>query len=159
MPDDVRHPSRPDLYETDFHAWAEAQAALIQALGEAGRLPPELDWARLAEEMGDLGKSELRGAESLVRAIIVHLTLIEASRSEEPVRHWRAEVAAFQQDLAGYLTPTIRAKLQAKLDQLHAEALKLAALKLAAHEPATPPPSPARRWTMPEILGAPGAPT
>lgn len=155
MADDLRRPVAPDLYDADFYAWAQAQAALIQSLGKEGRLPPDLDWARLAEEVGDLGKSDLRGAESLVRNIIVHLALIEAGTREEPKRHWRAEILAFQQDLRAYLTPSIRRKLQDSLETLHQDGLSLATAKLAAQEPGVEPPSPTLHWPLDTLLGKP----
>lgn len=152
MADDIR--PLPDLYEADFYAWTQAQAALIARLGRSGRLPEALDWPRLAEEVGDLGKSDLRGAESLVRNIIVHLALLQAAQRQEPMRHWRAEVLAFRQDLRARLTPSIRRKLMDTLEMLHQDGLALAEAKLAAHEPEAQPPSSALRWTLEDILGA-----
>lgn len=60
--------SPSELYERDFHAWTQQQAELLNSQAAAG-----LDWANLAEEIGDLGKSEKRELESRLQALLAHL--------------------------------------------------------------------------------------
>jgi hypothetical protein len=46
---------RPDLYETPFLLWTQAQAeALRRRMRGGGRI----DWERVAEEVEDLGEAE-----------------------------------------------------------------------------------------------------
>ena len=45
-----------ELYEQDFVAWTEKQAAQIRAAADAQSNLP-IDWLNLAEEIEDLGKS------------------------------------------------------------------------------------------------------
>ena len=49
-----------DLYEADFLLWTERQAAELRALAHSCRdLPNALDLDHIAEEIEDLGRSEL----------------------------------------------------------------------------------------------------
>jgi hypothetical protein len=56
------------LYEQDYTAWAEANAALLKA----GRFDA-IDIEHLLEELSDMGKSEQRGLESRLRVLLTHL--------------------------------------------------------------------------------------
>ena len=59
------------------------------------RLPPvgnQLDIENIAEEIEDLGRSDLRTARSLCQHIIEHLLKLEYSGLEEPADHWRDEI-------------------------------------------------------------------
>jgi len=77
------------LYEDDFFAWTQEQAALLRRLRpRSNRLDPQL----IAEEIEALGKSELRSAQSLCEHIIERLLKLEYSGHEEPAEHWRAEI-------------------------------------------------------------------
>ncbi len=62
------------LYDQDFFSWTQEQAELLRR-AEAMRLnaPPELDWANLAEEIEDLGKSQQRELYSRYKILILHL--------------------------------------------------------------------------------------
>jgi hypothetical protein len=61
-------PARASLYETDIHAWAMEQAALIRRLAPEG-----LDVENLAEEIEALGGRERREIESRLEVLLVHL--------------------------------------------------------------------------------------
>jgi hypothetical protein len=56
------------LYETDFYAWTQEQAARLEA-----RDADALDWAHLAEEVTDVGASQYAAVSSAVYQILVHL--------------------------------------------------------------------------------------
>jgi hypothetical protein len=83
------------LYETDFHAWAEDQAARLRAWPEHLR-PNGIDIANIAEEIEDLGRSEARSFESLLTQIVLHLLKLELHPAQENRAHWCKEVAAFR---------------------------------------------------------------
>jgi Domain of unknown function DUF29 len=100
--------SRDALYEQDFYAWTQRQAALLRRLPNAGN---ELDLEHIAEEIGDLGKSDLRAAQSLCRHIIEHFLRLEYSGLEPPAEHWRDEIVEWRVQLAQILTRSIEAKL------------------------------------------------
>jgi Domain of unknown function DUF29 len=56
------------LYDTDFHAWANEQAALLRA----GRLS-EADIENIAEEIESMGRSEKRELVSRLTVLLLHL--------------------------------------------------------------------------------------
>jgi hypothetical protein len=67
-------PALSPSYDQDFYGWTQHQARLLRAADQNGSHVPEgLDLAHLAEEVEDLGKSELRGTVSLIQQIMVHL--------------------------------------------------------------------------------------
>jgi hypothetical protein len=113
MADDLQRPT-PDLYETDYVAWAEAQAAALRARG-AGR--NALDYDNLAEEVADLGKSEIHACESQIANIIEHLLKIEFVGPIQALPHWRKEVRGFRRQLNRHLTRTIENRLRPRLAQ------------------------------------------
>ena len=70
-----------------------------------------IDAENVAEEIEDLGRSELRTAQSLVEHTIEHLLKLEFSGLAEPADHWRDEVVEWRLRLDTTLTPGIAAKL------------------------------------------------
>jgi Domain of unknown function DUF29 len=56
------------LYEQDYYAWTEQQAALLQA----GRFT-EIDLAHLIEEVEDMGRSQRRAVKSALLVVLIHL--------------------------------------------------------------------------------------
>ena len=116
MADDLTTPAR-DLYDQDFVAWTEAQAAALRAR-TAGH--NALDHDRLAEEIEDLGKSDTRACRSLLDRIIEHLIKLEAFPDDQAAGHWRREVRVFRRDLADILTATIRHRLEPRLPEMFA---------------------------------------
>jgi Domain of unknown function DUF29 len=96
------------LYEEDFYAWTQQQAELLR------RLPPlgnELDLEHIAEEIEDLGRSDLRATQSLCEHIIEHLLKLEYSGLEDPADHWRDEIVEWRLQLEKIVTHSIVAKL------------------------------------------------
>ncbi|WP_396594561.1 DUF29 domain-containing protein [Brevundimonas sp. R86498] len=121
MADDLIRPAN-DLYDRDYVAWAESQAAALRA-GAAGHRA--LDYDHLAEEIEDLGKSEQRACRSLVERIIEHMLKLEFIRSANDVTHWQGEILAFRDRLDDTLTPTIRIRIQHDLPLLTARQIRL----------------------------------
>ena len=63
----------PDgLYERDVLAWSQHQADLLRRLGRGERVN-DVDWTNIAEEIEDVGLSELHSVESFLTLILVHL--------------------------------------------------------------------------------------
>ena len=100
--------STESLYEEDFYAWTQQQAELLRHLPAIGN---ELDLEHIAEEIEDLGRSELRAAQSLCEHIIEHLLKLEYSGLDEPADHWRDEIVEWRLQLEKVLTRSIEAKL------------------------------------------------
>src|SRR5216110_2698726 len=102
--DDVSH----SLYDEDFYAWTQEQAELLRRGGAGAN---RLDVALIAEEIEDLGKSELHACQSLCEHIIEHLLKLEYSGLDEPTRHWRQEIVEWRLQLGRKLTRSITAKM------------------------------------------------
>jgi hypothetical protein len=96
------------LYEEDFYAWTQQQAELLRRLPVAGN---ELDLEHIAEEIEDLGRSDLRAAQSLCEHIIEHFLKLEYSGLKEPADQWRDEIVEWRLQLEKILTRSIEAKL------------------------------------------------
>jgi hypothetical protein len=117
------------LYDEDFYAWTQEQAALLRRLPTiSNRLDAEI----IAEEIEDLGRSEVRSAQSLCEHIIEHLLKLEYSGLTEPAAHWQREIIEWRLQLEKTLTRSITAKLD--LPDRYRSALRL----LRREEPTMP---------------------
>lgn len=112
------------LYEDDFYAWTQEQAELLRR-GPAGA--NRLDYDLIAEEIEDLGRSELSAAQSPCEPIIEHFLKLEYSGLAEPAGHWRREIVEWRTQLDNKLTRSIIAKLD--LPDRYRAALRLLRLE------------------------------
>ncbi len=71
------------LYDDDFYDWTQQQAELLRRGPAAAN---RLDYDLIAEEIEDLGQSELHACQSLCEHIIEHLLKIEYSGLTDPAR-------------------------------------------------------------------------
>ena len=99
------------LYESDFAQWRTVTAELIRA----GRFA-EIDAARLAEEIEDLGKSERRELHNRIARIIEHLlklSLMAGPLLDQNRRGWLASIGRQQRELRDLFhdSPSLRAGL------------------------------------------------
>lgn len=120
-----------DLYERDFVAWTEEQAARIKAA--AGTHPNLLiDWDRVAEEIEDLGKSTARELENRLATIIEHLLKLQHSPAEEPRGGWAGTVARARAQAERLMeeSPSLRAKLDVSLRRANRTAAKTVGVEL-----------------------------
>ena len=100
---------RRALYDEDIYAWAQQQAEVLRRLAQTRRdLPNELDLENVAEEIEDVGKSELREVESFIRLILIHLLKAASASQARSYRKWEKEIRVFRADLAKNLTPAMR---------------------------------------------------
>ena len=88
-----------DLYDTDFLLWSERQADLLRRRA-AGELvnDAEFDWLNVAEEIEDVGRSQLRAVESHLAQALLHDLKAEAWPLSREVPHWRAEARGHRDD-------------------------------------------------------------
>jgi hypothetical protein len=112
------------LYETDYYAWTLDQAERLRRLAGDNRI----DAGHLAEEVEDLGKSELYSVFSFVERVLEHFLKIEFSGLFDPQRHWRLEIRGFRLRLRRRLTPSMRPKLEAAMMDIYEQA-RIEALK------------------------------
>ena len=134
------------LYDVDFYRWTQEQAALLrQVPGERINLP--IDWTHAAEEIEDMGRSDLRAVNSHIGVILEHLLKLEHSPAGNPRDGWIETVARCRGDVSRILddSPSLRRKLPERWLKEYALARRSAVRGLArdgvgAEEiPAAPP--------------------
>jgi hypothetical protein len=121
-----------DLYDEDFYAWTQQQAEALRTHFQGDN---RLDVEHLAEEVEDLGKSELHAIESFIEHIIAHLLKLDYSGQAPPRAHWRAEILNFRQNIERKISPSIRRRVARELDELYRRARQTAAVGALVHEP------------------------
>jgi Domain of unknown function DUF29 len=142
-----------DLYERDFYLWTQAQAEALRA--EARRREGgsnAVEWELVAEEIEDMGKSDLRECYSRVETIIEHLFKLAWSRHGDPIGGWRNTIFRERIAIELLLSPSLRPKLEASLQQRHQRALRLAESSFELNEPDAARDA-TLSWSLPQILG------
>jgi len=144
------------LYEEDFYAWTQEQAAALRRLA-AERWNGPLDLEHLAEEVEDLGKEQRNAVRSQLRRIIEHRLKLAYSPATAPRPGWRASILEALADIEDRITPTIRRDLEAYLPVLYGRGRELAALGLVAHGEGDAAARIPERcpWTLDELLAPP----
>ncbi|HZB37238.1 MAG TPA: DUF29 domain-containing protein [Beijerinckiaceae bacterium] len=118
---------RRSLYDDDIYAWAQQQAEVLRRLAETGRdLPNELDLENVAEEIEDVGKSELREVESFIRLMFIHLIKAASAPEARSYRKWEKEIRVLRADLLKNLTRSMQAMIDVNYEW------KLAAIRADA---------------------------
>ena len=75
-------------YEDDFLVWTERQATALRALAKSrADLPNDLDLEHVAEEIEDLGISELKTVRSYIRNILIHVIKAACDPSSRAQAH------------------------------------------------------------------------
>jgi hypothetical protein len=121
-----------ELYDQDFYAWTQQQAEALRTHFQGDN---RLDVEHLAEEVEDLGKSDLHAVESFIEQIIAHLLKLDYSGQDSSRAHWRAEVLNFRKSAHRKMTPSMRRRIQRKLDVLYRNGRQTAAAGTLVHEP------------------------
>ena len=141
------------LYEVDFYRWTREQAALLRKVpGERLNLP--VDWNHVAEEIEDMGRSDLHALKSRIGLIQEHLLKLEHSPADHPRHGWIDTVARCRDDVSRTLddSPSLRRKLPERWRKEYALARRRAVRGLArdgvgaAEVPADPP------WTFDQVI-------
>ena len=111
-----------DVYDTDILVWSEEQAKLLRrrAAGEIVN-DTELDWPNIAEEIEDVGRSQLQAVESLLFQAIVHMLKARAWPLARDAENWQADARGFLVQARRRFAPSMRQKLD--LPGLYADAL------------------------------------
>jgi hypothetical protein len=109
-------------YDTDILIWSEHQAELLRRRA-AGELvnDAEMDWLNIAEEIGDVGRSELRSCRSLLRQALRHMLKAEAWPLSRDAPTWRADAIDFRRQARDAFTPSMQQKID--VADLYADAL------------------------------------
>jgi hypothetical protein len=135
------------LYDTDFAAWTEQQAALLRAGDLAAA-----DIDHIAEEIESLGRSELRAMESTLMRVIEHLLKLAWSQASGPRDGWRQSVTVQRLEFEALADDNPGLVGRVRLPTVYDRARRLAGLSPSEHEglsmavlPATWP------WTLAEL--------
>src|SRR3954453_7245000 len=95
-----------DTYDTDILAWSEQQADALRR-----RSTNSLDWDNLAEEIADLGLSQLHAVMSHLRLALLHDLKAEAWPLSRDVDHWRAEARLHRDEARERYTPSMARRI------------------------------------------------
>ena len=99
---------RVTSYHDDIYAWSQEQASALRRLAAIRRdLPNELDLEHVAEEIEDLGKSEIRTVESFIELLLQHLVKLASVPGAPPARHWRDEIVIQQRGARDDFKPSM----------------------------------------------------
>ena len=113
-----------DLYDTDILLWSEQQAELLRRMAQGDRVIDQIDWENIAEEIVDVGRSELRAVAShLVQALLHDLNAEPWPLSRE-VPHWRAEARGHRDDARAAFTRSMAQCEELEIAELYRRALR-----------------------------------
>jgi hypothetical protein len=132
-----------DLYDEDILVWSEHQAELLRR-----RSANALDWDNLAEEIEDLGRSQLRAVESHLIQALLHELKAEAWPLSHEVPHWRAEARGQRDDARAAFTPSMAQRID--VSALYRRALRRMPETIDGQPPA--PVSETCKLTLGELL-------
>jgi hypothetical protein len=111
--------------ETDYCIWVEQQVALIRE----GRLDA-VDWANVAEELSDMGRSEFWRLRSTLRVLLLHMLKWD-QQPERRSRSWAASIHEQRRRLARLLkdSPSLKARLSDTVADAYEDARGVAAIE------------------------------
>ena len=130
--------NRPSLYDSDFHAWTQAQA---KALAE--RRAADVDWANVAEEIETLGRSDRRSIASHLEILIAHLLKWRHQR-ELRGRSWQVTIGNQRAEIAKLIgeSPSLRAYPAEVFDTVYPRGLRQAEREAVLYGGVFPPSPP-----------------
>ena len=133
------------LYEQDFYAWANEQAALLRA----GQLSAA-DIEHIAEEIESMGKTEKRELVSRLAVLLLHLLKWRYQPNLQGPS-WRATIRIQRRDLARHMAdnPSLKAKLPEAIEDAHGNAVLLAVAETGLPEATFPNECP---WTFEQFM-------
>ena len=115
--------SRPAVgYEQDFYTWTQQQAEQLRSLRPSG-----FDWANLAEEIEDLGKSQKQKIESNLAIVLLHLLKL-AYQPGSAKAGWRSSVIEHRRRIVRIVrdSPSLRRYPSSVLEEEYASARAMA---------------------------------
>lgn len=143
-------PMPDDLYDRDILAWSQHQADLLRRVATGERVN-DIDWAHVAEEIEDVGLSQLNAVRSLLLQMLVHLLKLHGWPEHDSDQHWRSEIVGLQSDLDQRFAPSMRQRID--LDRLYERAVRQFAVTRYGDAPSNPAP-PTCPVTLDQLLTA-----
>jgi hypothetical protein len=108
-----------DLYDEDILLWSEQQADALRR-----RALNEIDWENVAEEIVDVGRSELRAVASHLVQALSHDLKAEAWPLSREASHWRAEARGQRDDARAAFTRSMAQQEELDVAELYRRALR-----------------------------------
>ncbi|GEO81479.1 DUF29 domain-containing protein [Pararhodospirillum oryzae] len=138
-------PMSGTLYETDFYAWANEQAALLRS----GKLSLA-DIENIAEEIESMGKSEKREFVNRLTVLMLHL-LKWKSQPLLQGASWRTTIRIQRIDITDHLqdNPSLRAQIPEIMARAYTKARVKAAAETGMSEETFPAECP---WSFDQIM-------
>jgi len=135
----------PNLYDHDFYAWANEQAALLRS----GKLA-DADIEHIAEEIESMGKTEKRELISRLTVLLVHLLKWQF----QPIRRgksWEVSIKVQRNDLARHMVdnPSLKSKLDEAIGYAYRDAVLLASDETSLPETTFPLACP---WSFEQMM-------
>jgi muconolactone delta-isomerase len=115
------------LYDTDFYAWTQDQAAKLREVRDN-----RLDAANLAEEVSDLGNSQLGKVKSHLRLLLRHLLKLSLSPATWNTGSWLSEVSEHANCARDAFSPGMRQHID--LEKIWRKAREQANYSLAGYD-------------------------
>jgi hypothetical protein len=109
-------------YDSDIMLWSERQGELLRRRA-AGELvnEAEMDWPNIAEEIEDVGRSQLHAVESLLVQALRHMLKADAWPLSRDAPSWRADAIDFRRQARRRFVPSMRQRID--VASLYADAL------------------------------------
>lgn len=133
------------LYDRDFYAWANEQAALLRA----GKLDAA-DVEHIAEEIESMGRSEKRELVSRLEVLLLHL-LKWQFQPERRGASWEVSIANSRDQLTDHLddNPSLRPRLPAAMATAYRRTRREARAETGLPEATFPADCP---WTFEQMM-------
>jgi hypothetical protein len=137
--------STSTLYDRDFYAWANEQAALLRA----GRLS-EADIEHVAEEIESMGKTEKRELVSRLKVLMMHLLKWQFQPNGRG-NSWRLTIEEQRREVLDHLAdnPSLKARLPETMQTAYAGAILAAARETNLARETFPP---ACLWSFEQMM-------
>ncbi len=139
--------AKTSLYETDFYAWTQHQAAVLR-----NNTWSELDTINLAEEVESLGRWDKRELGSRLHALLVHLLKWRYQPEQRDDSHsWYDTIVEQREQIEELLadSPSLRPQVSDFLPLRYARARRRALRDTGLAETVLPEACP---WTVEQIL-------
>jgi hypothetical protein len=137
----------PNLYDQDFYAWANEQAALLRS----GKLAAA-DIEHIAEEIESLGRTEKRELVNRLAVLLAHLLKWQYQSSYRGPS-WEVTIRNQRRALSRHLTdnPSLKPKVPAAVDDAYIDARTTAYGETGLPETTFPAVCP---WTFEQMMDA-----
>lgn len=137
----------PNLYDTDFYAWTQTQAAALSQ-GHLG----ELDLANLAEEIESLGSNNWSALENRLDVLLMHLLKWRYQPEMRQTGHsWSSTIYTQRTRIARLLhrNPSLRPQVPGMIEDVYPSSRRLANMETGLPLQTFPAACP---WTPEQVL-------